>query len=138
MAVDTISGLKAKMPIGQVRGTSIQDLHDLIDTVEDRTTQDVLTKTTSYVVSEADNRRTIIVNSPAAVTITLPNTMPVGFQIMVAQVGLGSATFVVLGGNIRSRDNHVRTAGQYAAAYLVCYSNVGGAPQVLLTWDTSV
>jgi hypothetical protein len=138
VAIDTIAGLKAKMPIGQVRGTSIQDLHDFIDTVEDLTTQQILTKTAQYAVTEADNRRTIVVNSPSSVTIFLPSTLPVGFQLMVAQVGTGSAAFSVIGGNLRSRDNHVRTAGQYAVAYLCCYSNVGSAPQVLLTGDTSV
>jgi hypothetical protein len=34
MAVDTIAGLKAKMPLNVVGGTTVQDMHDLIDTFE--------------------------------------------------------------------------------------------------------
>ena len=35
MAVDTIAGLKAKMPANTPGGTTISDIYDLIDTVED-------------------------------------------------------------------------------------------------------
>jgi hypothetical protein len=126
------------MPIGQTRGTSVQDLHDFIDTIEDATSQQILTKTASYSVTLTDNRRTIVVNATSAVTITLPSTLPVGFEITVLQVGAGSVAFAVTGGNLRSRDSHVRTAGQYSLAYLICYSNAGSAPQVLLTGDTTV
>lgn len=138
MAIDTIAGLKAKMPIGQPRSTSVQDLHDLLDTVEDRTTQQVLVKTASYTATLADNRRTIVFNAATSVTLTIPNSMPTGYQLVVAQVGAGLVTISVSGGSLLSRDSHTRIAGQYGVAYLFVYANTGTAPQVILSGDTAV
>src|SRR5688500_19014541 len=45
MAVDTVAGLKAKMPPNTPGGTTVADIHDLIDTVAEFTTQEVVTKT---------------------------------------------------------------------------------------------
>jgi hypothetical protein len=137
MVVDTPAGLKAKMPIAQVAGTSVSDLHDLIDTLEDRTTQDLITTATNYGVALADNRRKVVVTAAAAVTITLPSNTPVGFELLIIQAGTGAGVVAATGGAVRSRDNHTRTAGQYAVAYLVCYANAGTAPQVMLTGDTA-
>lgn len=137
MAIDTIAGLKAKMPLAIAAGTSVSDLHDLIDTLEDRTTQSLIPVTAAYGVSLLDNRRKVIVNAASAVTVTLPSNTPAGFELMIVQIGLGAAVIAVTGGAVLSRDNHTRTAGQNAVAYLFCASNAGTAPQVILTGDTA-
>ena len=137
MAVDTIAGLKAKMPLAEAAGTSVSDLWDVLDTLEDRTTQALVPVTANYGVVLTDNRRKIIVTSAGAITITLPNTTPAGFELTVVQMGAGASVIQVTGGTLLSRDNHTRTAGQYAVAFLVCVSNAGTAPQVVLTGDTA-
>jgi hypothetical protein len=137
LAVDTIAGLKAKMPLSTAAGTSVADLWDLIDTLEDRTSQSIITTAVNYGVSLADNRRKILVNSTGTVTITLPNTTPAGFELTVIQMGTGAAVLAVTGGTLLSRDNHTRTAGQYAISFLVCTANAGTTPQVVLGGDTA-
>lgn len=136
MVIDTPAGLKTKMPVGEAAGTSVADLHDLVDTFEDRTTQALLTVTANYGVTLADNRRKIVVNSTTPVSITLPSNTPAGFEILVFQQNSGAGVVAVTGGTLLSRDNHTRTAGQYAVAYVFCVSNAGTAPQVALTGDT--
>ncbi len=137
MAVDTIAGLKAKMPKTVAAGTSVDDLWDLLDTLEDRTTQATLTSAINYGVSLLDNRRKLLVTSGSAVTVTLPSNTPAGFEFTVIQMGAGSVQIQATGGTVLSRDNHTRTAGQYAVAFLVCTANAGTAPQILLTGDTA-
>lgn len=137
MAVDTIAGLKAKMPPSVAAGTSVSDLWDVLDTLEDRTTQSIISTATGYGVTLADNRRKILVTSTGTVTITLPNTTPAGFELTIIQMGTGAAAIAVTGGTLLSRENHTRTAGQYAMAFLVCTSNAGTAPQVVLGGDTT-
>ena len=137
MAVDTIAGLKAKMPLAEAAGTSVSDLWDVLDTLEDRTTQALIPVTANYGVVLTDNRRKIVATSAGAITITLPNTTPAGFELTLVQMGAGASVFQVTGGTLLSRDNHTRTAGQYAVAFLVCVANAGTAPQVVLTGDTA-
>jgi hypothetical protein len=137
MTVQTIATLKSNMPVGQAAGTSVSDLHDIVDTLEDRTTQAIITITGNYGVALADNRRKIVVNTASPVTITLPSNTPAGFELTVAQIGAGAGILAATGGNVRSRDNHTRTAGTYAVAFLFCVSNAGTAPEILLTGDTA-
>lgn len=137
MVIDTPAGLKAKMPQGETGGTSVADLYDLIDTFEDRTTQDMVTVSGNYGVLLTDNRRKIIASSASPVTITLPSNTPAGFEVMVVQAAAGAAVLAVTGGSVLSRDNHTRTAGQYGVAYLFCLSNAGSSPQMILTGDTA-
>ena len=137
MAVDTISGLKAKMPANTPGGTTIADIHDLIDTVGDFTTQEVLTRTASYTATAADNRRRILFNSATAVTFTLPNTLPVGWECVIMQIGTGAVTVAVTGGNLRHLNGHTKTGGIYAQAYMFVYQNAGTAPQVGLSGQTA-
>ena len=137
MAIDTIVGLKAKMPLATAAGTSVADLHDLIDTLEDRTTQSLIPVTAAYGVSLLDNRRKVIVNAASPVTVTLPSNTPAGFELIVVQTGAGAAVISATGGAVLSRDNHTRTAGQNAVSFLFCVSNAGAAPQIILTGDTA-
>jgi hypothetical protein len=137
MTVQTISALKAAMPVGQAAGTSVSDLHDIVDTLEDRTTQALVTVTGNYGVALTDNRRKLVVNAASPVNLTLPSNTPVGFELTIAQIGAGAGVVAVTGGNLRSRDNHTRTAGQYSVAFLFCVSNAGSAPEVVLTGDTA-
>jgi hypothetical protein len=138
MTAQTIATLKANMPIGQSGGISAQDMHDLIDTLEERTIQANLTKTANYTATAADNRRRIVFNSASAVTLTLPNNLPDGWECGIVQLGAGAVTIAVAsGGTLLSRTSHTKTAGQYAQAYVFVASNTGTAAQVVLGGDTA-
>lgn len=139
MAVQSIATLKANMPINTAGAISAQDINDLIDTTEDRTTQDVITITgTTRAIALTENRRTFVYNNAAAGTFTLPNNLPAGFELAIVQIGAGQAAISVTGGNLRHPDNHTRTSKQWAVIYCKVYANAGTSPQVLLTGDTAV
>ena len=137
MAVLPIATLKTNMPVGTAGGITASDMHDFIDTVEDLTTQAVLRKTANYTATATDNRRIIIFNAAAGVTLTLPNTLTEGWECGILQMGAGQVTIAVTGGTLLSRGGHTKTAGQYATASVIVESNAGTAPVVILTGDTS-
>jgi hypothetical protein len=138
MTAQTIATLKTNMPVGVTGGITAQDMHDLIDTLEERTIQANLVKTASYTATTADNRRRIVFNSASAVTLTLPNSLPDGWECGIVQMGAGVVTIAVAsGGALLSRSSHSKTAGQYAQAYVFVASNSGTAAQIVLGGDTS-
>lgn len=138
MTIQTIATLKSNMPVGVTGGITAQDMQDFIDTVEERTIQQILNKTASYTATVSDNLRHIVFNSATAVTLTLPNSLPAGWECSVLQLGAGQVTVAVTGGNLRSRDSHTKTAGQYAQVYMVVYANAGTSPQVAFSGDTAL
>lgn len=138
MAVQTIATLKANMPLGTAGAISGQDIHDVVDTLEGRTTQALLRKTANYTAVEADNRTIIAFNSASAVTLTLPNTLAEGWECGVLQMGAGQVTISAAGSAPISRGGHTKTAGQYAMASVLVESNGSGTGAVIiLGGDTS-
>lgn len=138
MAVQTIATLKTNMPVNTAGAISAQDINDLIDTTEDRTTQEVATRTANYTAVAGDNRRRIVFNSASAVTFTLPNNLPVGWECSILQIGAGQVTVAVAsGGALRHPDSHTKLSKQYAQGYVWVYANTGTAAQVAFTGDTA-
>lgn len=139
MAIQTIATLKANMPQGTAGGTTVADIHDVVDTFEDRTTQAVLTKTANYTATAADNRRRIIFSSATALTFTIPNNLPVGWECSILQFDVGSVQVVpATGATLVSRDNQAFTAGENAQAYLwICQNTSGTGAMVALSGDTA-
>lgn len=75
--------------------------------------------TASYTLLLSDNGRVLDVNSASAVTITVPNTLPVGFQVSITQAGAGQVT--ISGGTgmtVNNRYSATKTSGQWAKAGL--------------------
>lgn len=66
-----------------------------------------------------DNGRTLLLQNSSAITLTIPNTLPVGFCCTVVQTSSGQVTFTAGGGVTLRQRNGLKTAGQYAAASLV-------------------
>ncbi len=74
---------------------------------------------TTYTLLPADSGRVIEFSSVSAVTLTVPSTLPVGFQVSISQVGTGIVTFVASGGMvINNRWAATATSGQWAKAGL--------------------
>lgn len=137
MVAKTIAALKTDMPIGVINAVDVQDIHNLIDTVEARTNKAVLFKTGNYEVVAADDLAKIEFDAAAAVTLTIPNTIPAGWECVVIQKGAGAVTVSVAGSPPLSRASHTKTAGQYAIAYVIVTANPGTAPVVYLGGDTA-
>ena len=70
---------------------------------------------TTYTLSAIDNGRIIDCTSATAVSITVPNTLPVGFQVSITQSGVGAVTVTASGGMvINNRWAGTGTSGQWA------------------------
>ena len=70
---------------------------------------------TTYTLSTTDNGRIIDCSAATAVTITVPNTLPTGFQVSITQSGVGAVTLAASGGMvINNRWGGTATSGRWA------------------------
>jgi hypothetical protein len=93
---------------------------------------------TTYTLAAADNGKVIDLSNASGITVTLPNSLAVGFYCTLVQSGAGQVTLSPdSGAVIRSRQTHTKTAGQYAAIGLFVRSNAGSAANYILTGDTA-
>lgn len=142
MTVRTPDDLKAQMAISQTPAPGkvyAVHLHDIVDTLKFLTDSPVITITNaSHAATIEQDRARFVFNSGTPVSLTIPSNAPVGWQCLVMQYGAGDVTIVASGGALRSRENHTKTAGLNAQAYLWVAANAGNAPQVALSGDTTV
>jgi hypothetical protein len=85
---------------------------------------------TSYSLTEVDSGKVLGFTSGSPVTVTAPNSVPVGFNVVLVQDGAGQVTVVAASGaSIKTEDSNTKTklAGQNASASLLCLTNAGGA-----------
>jgi hypothetical protein len=82
----------------------------------------------------------ITLTNAAAITATLPNNLPKGWNVLVYQGGAGQVTLVPSSGvTLRNRQNQFKTAGQYAVVSILCVSNTTGTNAVYVVGgDTAV
>lgn len=92
---------------------------------------------TTYTVVATDDLDLVTLSNAAAITVTLPSTMAVGFSATFIQLGAGVATFAAGSGATRnSRGAVYSTAGQYAVVTALVITNAGGsAASWVLTGD---
>jgi hypothetical protein len=90
--------------------------------------------------SDTDSGKIIDHSNASAITVTLPNSAPVGFACTYVQAGAGQITFSpASGANLRNRQAHTKSAGQYAQMSLYVRSNAGGAAaEWVLGGDTAL
>ena len=139
MTIRTAAELKTNMPIGTAKGTSVQDIHDFVESAEEWTTQAVVAVTsTTRTIALTENKRTFTYDNAAAGTFTIPNNAPAGFEFAIGQIGAGQAAVAVTGGNLRHPDGHTKTSKQWAMVYCKVYANAGTSPQVFLTGETAL
>jgi hypothetical protein len=77
---------------------------------------------TTYTLLASDNGKVVTFNNSAAVTLTVPSGLGVGFNCLVVQLGAGAVTPTASGTTIRQRQSLTKTAGLYAIATLVSYA----------------
>ena len=102
-------------------------------------TNAVATKTgATYTLAAADNGGNLIFNNATAVTLTLPNNLPINFNCAVIQGGAGQVTFSpASGATLRNSLANNKTAGQYSACALHIISNAGGAAAEYILYGDS-
>jgi hypothetical protein len=94
---------------------------------------------TSYTLAAADTGKVVELTNAAAITLDMPNNLPVGWCCTVVQGGAGAVTFTpASGANRRNRQSHTKTAGQWAMCSLYVRPNSGGsAAEYVLGGDTA-
>lgn len=87
---------------------------------------------TSYTFSSTDYGKPVTLTNAAAITVTLPNNLPKGWNTIVYQGGVGQVTFsAASGATLVNHGGHSKTGGQYAMATLMVMSNSGGSNAVI-------
>lgn len=82
---------------------------------------------TSYTLIESDTSRRLRTTNGSPVTITLPNNMPIGYQVEFVQGGAGQVTFTPASGATRvGSDSFTKTKNQYAVVTLTVDANSNG------------
>jgi hypothetical protein len=86
---------------------------------------------TSYAMAASDNGRAVTLTNAAAITVTLPNNLAKGWNVVVYQGGAGQVTFSpATGATLVNRTSKTKTAGQYAMVTLMVMSNSSGTNAV--------
>jgi hypothetical protein len=113
--------------LGTLTGTEIALL--LGGLVGEATTQQIANLSANLMRREVDasialdatyNGVFIAANSPSGITLTLPDTLPLGFNCAVVQIGAGQATMVPAGiATLNSQQGFTKTAGLWAVIGIV-------------------
>ena len=81
---------------------------------------DVLPLTASYTLTLADSGKVITMNNDGPTVITVPSTLPVGYNVSIYQLGAGTVTITGASGvNVVNRLSRFKTAGPNAGVGLV-------------------
>lgn len=116
---------------------TIGDLSNKLDSTVNIQVKD--STVVAYTLDTTDNATVIRFQSSAPVSVLLPATLPVGFNVGIIQNGTGQITLTSeAGGAIQHRQGHTKTAGQFAPISLLVVSNTGGnAARYNLGGDTA-
>jgi hypothetical protein len=79
----------------------------------------------NYTLSETDNGRLFRIDATSAVTITVPNNLPAGFNVSFAQWNTGAVTIAPASG-ASNRSGVSALSAQFAYGALVVMKNIDG------------
>ena len=79
----------------------------------------VLPLTADYLLNSADSGKVITITSDKATTITVPSTLPVGYNVSIYQLGVGTITIAGSGVTVLNRLSRFKTAGKDAGVGLL-------------------
>ena len=83
---------------------------------------------TSYTVSVSDDGKVVELSNASSISVTVPASLPAGFNCLFTQVGAGQATFSPgSGATQRQRSEFDKTSGQWAVCSLYVRANSGGS-----------
>lgn len=92
---------------------------------------------TAITIAAGQSGAAIRTTAASAVTVTLPASLPAGFNATLIQAGTGQVQFVAgAGATLVNRSGHSRTAGQHATVSVIVGANPGGAAVWTLSGDT--
>jgi hypothetical protein len=94
---------------------------------------------TTYTLDASDAGKVVQLTNASAITLTVPNSLPVGWSCTLLQGGAGQVTVTAgSGATHRQRQSHTKLAGQYAVGLITVIANSGGsAAEYVLGGDTA-
>jgi hypothetical protein len=85
-------------------------------------------QTDDYALQASDNGTVVYVDKATAVTVTLPDSLPEGFNCSVVQEGAGQVTFAAApGATVQSPNGADKSAVRYGVVALLVKANSGGS-----------
>jgi hypothetical protein len=90
----------------------------------------VVSTSSNYSITSADNGKVIQSTSASAITVTIPTGLPTGFNCTVVQMGAGQITF---SGTYLNRTGFSKTASQYSVVSILHL----GSNSILVTGEMS-
>lgn len=87
---------------------------------------------TSYTLQASDSGKVVELNNASAITVTVPNSLPAGFNCILAQIGAGQVTVQAGSGATLNAypSGGVKTPGQWGETSLRIRANSGGSAAV--------
>lgn len=93
---------------------------------------------TTYTLQAADSGKIVELANSAAITVTLPNSLPAGWCCTLVQDGAGQVTLsAASGATLKNRQSHTKLAGNGSFATLYVSSNAGTAAAYRFGGDTA-
>ncbi|ADL00710.1 hypothetical protein [Brevundimonas subvibrioides] len=81
---------------------------------------------TAYTLQASDAGKVVELNNAAAVTVTVPNTLAVGFNCILSQTGAGLVTVAAGAGATVNAQAGLKSPGQWGEMSLRVRANIGG------------
>lgn len=78
---------------------------------------------TTYTLQSSDNGKVVTLSNASAITLTIPTSLPTGFNCSIVQLGAGQVTISASGTTIHNRQSYTKLAGQYACATILMYAS---------------
>jgi hypothetical protein len=75
--------------------------------------------TSSFSLADSDSGTIIEVEATSAITITVPSGLAAGFNCVIIQGSTGQVTFAGTGGNLKTYNSLLKTAGQNAVVSII-------------------
>lgn len=82
---------------------------------------------TTYTVQASDAGKVVELNNAAAIAVTVPNSLPAGFNCILSQIGAGQVTVAAGSGATVHAFGGLKSPGQWAELALRVRANAGGA-----------
>jgi hypothetical protein len=79
---------------------------------------------TTYLLTNGDNGRAITLNNASPITVAIPSGLPVGYNVILLQLGSGQVSLSAgVGVTIASDGGKTRIASQHSTASLLSYAS---------------
>jgi len=112
----------AAKPVSTAQQTALDLKANLSDTLNTQTG-------TTYTLQASDLGKVVELNNASAITVTVPNSLPAGFNCLLSQLGAGQVTVAAGSGATLNAwpAGGVKTPGQYGEVSLRVRANSGGS-----------